>query len=341
MRPVCVVTGSTGLVGSNAVDVFISEGFDVIGIDNDMRKYFFGTSTDNVLKELLVRFPDNYQHYSADIRCRGDIETLFQEKADSIQCIIHCAAQPSHDWAAKEPFTDFEVNALGTLNLLEFTRKYCPAASFIFMSTNKVYGDTPNRLLVEESETRYEFQTSIDENMSIDQCKHSLFGASKAAADLLVQEYGRYFGMNTVCFRGGCITGSDHQGAQEHGFLAYLVKCIVNEQPYTIFGYKGKQVRDNIHAHDLARAFLCYHRNPKPGEVYNIGGGRENSVSVLEAIAKIDPSYSKLTVVDEARSGDHIWYISDLGKFKRDYPEWNITWSLDMILAELVNKNKV
>jgi len=338
MRPVCLITGSSGLVGSNSVKLFIDDGFDVIGVDNDMRKYFFGTSTDEVREGLEARFAGHFTHCSVDIRDYDSLENIF--KNNFIVCIIHCAAQPSHDWAAKEPFTDFGVNALGTLNMLELTRKYCSSASFIFMSTNKVYGDTPNRLPVEELATRYEFPKDIDENMYIDQCKHSLFGASKAAADLLVQEYGRYFNMNTVCFRGGCITGSDHQGAQEHGFLAYLVKCVANNEPYKVFGYKGKQVRDNIHAYDLARAFMAFHKKPRSGAVYNIGGGRANSVSILEAVAMIDPAYNKLEFINEERSGDHIWYISDLTRFKADYPEWDITLSLGDIINDLISKKK-
>jgi CDP-paratose 2-epimerase len=273
-----------------------------------------------------------------------------------VQMIVHTAAQPSHDWAAKEPLTDFSVNAIGTMNLLELTRLYCPNATFIFTSTNKVYGDTPNRLNIVEQETRYEAlsnlsarQIEVDELMSIDHTKHSIFGASKVAADIMVQEYGRYFGMNTVVFRGGCLTGPNHQGAELHGFLSYLIKCIVNNKPYTIFGCKGKQVRDNIHSDDLVSMFLEYHKNPKPGAVYNAGGGRENSVSILEAIEKGNQlrkkdgleSWTNFTISDEPRIGDHIWYISDLTKFKNDYPEWpGITISLDETIRQIYEFEK-
>ncbi len=337
----CLITGSGGLVGSEAVKFFSQNGFHILGIDNDMRSYFFGTSTKSVSQHLEDTIL-NYKHYSIDIRDTSKLEEIFSEYKESLECIIHCAAQPSHDWAAKEPLTDFNINATATLGLLELTRKYVPKASFIFMSTNKVYGDNPNRLSVVEQETRYEVPGyAIDETMSVDHCKHSIFGVSKLAADSMVQEYGRYFGMNTVVFRGGCITGPNHQGAQLHGFLSYLVKCIVTSQPYTIYGYKGKQVRDNIHSFDLVNAFWHYHKNPKPAAVYNMGGGRENSLSILETIEKvkqmIHSSWSKFTYIDENRSGDHIWYISDLSKFKKDYPSWSITYSIERILSEILS----
>ncbi len=337
----CLVTGSGGLVGSEAVKFFSKNGYSILGIDNDMRSYFFGTSTKPVSQQLQDTIP-SYTHFNIDIRDQKGLEEIFSKYTDSIECIIHCAAQPSHDWAAKEPLTDFNINATATLILLELTRKYCAKASFIFMSTNKVYGDNPNRLPIVEQETRYEVPNyAIDENMSLDHCKHSIFGVSKLAADSMVQEYGRYFGMNTAVFRGGCITGPNHQGAQLHGFLSYLVKCIVTDQPYTIYGYKGKQVRDNIHSFDLVNAFWNYHKNPKPAAAYNMGGGRENSLSVLETIEKvksmIGSSWTKHSYVDEARSGDHIWYISDLTKFKKDYPSWSITYSIDRILSEIIS----
>ena len=336
----CLITGSSGLVGSEAVKFFCTKNFNVIGIDNDMRQYFFGTSTVSI-NEQLVKDYANFKSLSIDIRNKDDLESIFKKYNDTIECIIHCAAQPSHDWAAKEPHTDFGINAVATLNLLELTRQYCKTASFIFMSTNKVYGDNPNRLQVKEYDTRYDIADySIDEKLSIDHCKHSIFGASKLAADIMVQEYGQYFNMNTVVFRGGCITGPNHKGAELHGFLSYLVKCIITNKSYTIFGYKGKQVRDNIHSYDLVSAFWSYHNKPTPGAVYNIGGGRDNSLSILEAIdkinAKLSKNWSNYIYNDLNRSGDHIWYISNLDKFKNNYPEWSIKYSIDDILDEII-----
>tara|TARA_Y100001958_G_C21244059_1_gene573130 strand:- start:2828 stop:4714 length:1887 start_codon:yes stop_codon:yes gene_type:complete len=338
----CIVTGSGGLVGSETVRFFSNIGYNVVGIDNDMRKYFFNTSTQSITDILKSKY-SNFTHYNIDIRKKDELETnIFKKLGNNIKCIVHCAAQPSHDWAAKEPHTDFEVNAVATLNLLELTRKYCQKASFIFMSTNKVYGDNPNRLDIEELETRWELKGrgSIDENMSVDHCKHSLFGVSKLAADAMVQEYGRYFNMNTVCFRGGCITGPNHQGAELHGFLSYIVKCIVTGKHYKIFGYKGKQVRDNIHSYDLVNAFWNYHQNPRPGAVYNMGGGRDNSLSILETIDLVndltDKKWKNYELLEEARAGDHIWYISDLSKFKKDYPNWNITYSVKRIIQDII-----
>ena len=344
MTKYCIITGSSGLVGSEAVKFFCAKNFNVIGIDNDMRLYFFGTSTVSI-KEQLVKDYDNFQSYSIDIRNKDALESIFKKYNNDIECIIHCAAQPSHDWAAKEPHTDFGINAVATLNLLELTRQYCKAASFIFMSTNKVYGDTPNRLPVEEYEKRYDIvDYAIDETMSIDQCKHSIFGASKLAADIMVQEYGRYFDMNTVVFRGGCITGPNHKGAELHGFLSYLVKCINEDKEYTIYGYKGKQVRDNIHSYDLVYAFWCYHNKPIPGAVYNIGGGRDNSLSIMEAIEKINnklgKSWSNYIYNDTSRSGDHIWYISNIEKFKKNYPNWKQKYNTKKIIEELVKGYK-
>jgi CDP-paratose 2-epimerase len=343
-----IVTGSAGLVGSQAVKFLSEKGFKVIGIDNGMRKYFFGenASTDNTKKYLISNI-ENYVHHSVDIRDAAEIDKIFETHASECDIIVHTAAQPSHDWAAREPFTDFSVNAIGTLNLLESTRKYCPSATFIFTSTNKVYGDRPNFLPIVEMKTRYECLVdnnpySIDENFSIDQSKHSLFGASKVAADILCQEYGRYFGLKTGIFRGGCLTGPDHAGAELHGFLSYLVKCVVHDKPYTIFGYKGKQVRDNIHSQDILNMFWEFHLNPKCGEVYNIGGGRDNSCSILEAIDKINiyanKKWNLYSINEQNRIGDHIWYITDLTKFKKHYPNWNINISLDNIIQEMVNK---
>ena len=344
---IAVITGSSGLIGSEACKFWDKKGFSVIGIDNDMRSYFFGkdASTVSVEKELTSSLT-NFTSHAIDIRNYNKLEALFSRYNSDIKVIIHTAAQPSHDWAAKEPLTDFTVNANGTLNLLELTRTYCPKASFIFTSTNKVYGDTPNELPLRELESRWEpveehpyFERGIDESMSIDQSKHSLFGASKLAADILVQEYGRYFGMNTVAFRGGCLTGPAHQGAELHGFLAYLIKCAVEQKPYTIFGYKGKQVRDNIHSADLIKAFWLYYQKPRVGEVYNIGGSRYSNISMLEAIIKIEEICGKhvpYTLSDQARSGDHIWYISDIQKFRSHYPEFEYDYDMDRILTEMI-----
>jgi CDP-paratose 2-epimerase len=288
---IAVVTGSAGLIGSETCKKFSAEGFDVVGIDNDMRARFFGkeASTANTRRQLEHSLK-NYRHHECDIRDAEGIDRLFGGLKDQVKVIVHTAAQPSHDWAAREPFTDFGVNAVGTLNLLEATRRHAPGAVFIFTSTNKVYGDTPNRLPLVELDKRWEierghpFWLGIDETMSIDQTKHSLFGASKVAADVLVQEYGRYFDMKTACFRGGCLTGPAHSGTELHGFLAYLMKCTVTGRPYRVFGYKGKQVRDNIHSHDLVSAFWEFFRQPRSGEVYNLGGSRHSNCSMLEAI---------------------------------------------------------
>lgn len=343
---VAIITGSGGLIGSESV-AFFSNKFDlIIGIDNNLRSYFFGeaASTWWNVERIQDRY-FNYRHQNADIRDRNALEVIFREYASDIALVIHSAAQPSHDWAAKEPLTDFTVNANGTLNLLELTRLYAPDAVFIFTSTNKVYGDNPNLLPLKEQELRWEideqhpyYKEGIDELMSIDQCKHSVFGASKVAADIMVQEYGRYFGMHTAVFRGGCLTGPNHSGAQLHGFLAYLMKCAMNKEHYTIFGYKGKQVRDNIHCFDLVNMFWHYYQNPRQGEVYNAGGGRFANCSILEAIQfceeisgnKMNYSYS-----EDNRVGDHIWYISDVRKFKLHYPAWNYTYTIYQTLTEM------
>ena len=339
-----LVTGAGGLIGSEAVRFFKEKSYRIVGIDNDMRKYFFGDDAStawNVVK-LQTDLGDDYIHIVADIRDQDAIEKIVQEYTPDI--VIHTAAQPSHDWAAKEPHTDFSVNAVGTLVMLEAVRKFAPKATFIFTSTNKVYGDAPNFLPLVEKETRWEideshpFSKGINESMSIDQTMHSVFGASKVAADIMVQEYGKYFGMNTAVFRGGCLTGPMHSGAALHGFLAYLIKCVAEGKPYTINGYKGKQVRDNIHAHDLVNMFWHFHQNPRPGEVYNAGGGRQSNISMNEAIAKSEEILgvkANVTYTDTARMGDHIWYISDLSKFKAHYPEWDITYDIDMIVGEI------
>jgi CDP-paratose 2-epimerase len=346
---IALITGSGGLIGSESV-AFFADKFDlIIGIDNDMRQYFFGTeASTNWNNNRLVEKYQNYKPHSIDIRNYNDIEQLFKQYGTDIKLIVHTAAQPSHDWAAKEPLTDFSVNATGTVNLLENTRLHCPEAVFIFTSTNKVYGDTPNYLPLIETETRFEidqnhpyFKNGIDEKMSIDQTKHSLFGASKVAADVFVQEYGRYFGMKTAVFRGGCLTGPNHSGTQLHGFLAYLMKCAITETQYTIFGYKGKQVRDNIHSYDLVNMFWHFYQNPKAGEVYNAGGGRFANWSMIEAIElceKITGNKMKYTYSETNRIGDHIWYISDLSKFKSDYPEWNWKYVLNETLEQMFNQ---
>ena len=342
---VALITGSAGLIGSEACKRFHAEGLDIAGLDNDMRRYFFGegASTDSTRAKLEKALP-RYRHHAVDIRDMGAVDAAFAHYGAEVSVVIHTAAQPSHDWAAREPLTDFAVNATGTLHLLEATRKHCPEAVFIFTSTNKVYGDTPNRLPLRELNSRWEidpahpFSIGIDETMSIDQTKHSLFGASKVAADVLVQEYGRYFGMRTMSMRGGCLTGPAHAGAELHGFLAYLMKCTVEGRPYRVFGYKGKQVRDNIHSHDLVEAFWQFFQAPRVGEVYNLGGSRHSNCSMLEAIALCEEiSGKKLdwTYVEDNRIGDHIWWISNVRRFQAHYPGWKYRYGLREILIEI------
>jgi CDP-paratose 2-epimerase len=341
-----LVTGSAGLIGAEAVRFFAKLGFRVIGIDNDMRCYFFGAdaSTTWSRRQLEQEF-SNYVHLETDIRDQPALERVFADYGSDLDLIIHTAAQPSHDWAAREPFTDFSVNATGTLNLLEMTRRHCPDAGFIYTSTNKVYGDLPNSLPLVEKELRWELEPThpyaehgIDETMSIDQSKHSLFGASKVAADVMVQEYGRYFGMKTACFRGGCLTGPGHSGAMLHGFLAYLMRCVITGQSYSVFGYKGKQVRDNIHSFDLVNAFYHFYQNPRIGEVYNIGGSRHANCSMIEAIAlceRVTGNKLNWTYSEENRSGDHIWWISDVRKFQKHYPTWHYRYGLHETIEEI------
>lgn len=344
---VAIITGCSGLIGSEATKFFHSKGFDVVGIDNHMREYFFGRDGSVIWNtESLKSTLPGFVHYEDDIRDRDAMRRIFQRYKTDVEVVIHTAAQPSHDWAAKEPITDFEVNALGTLILLEAVREYCPDAPFIFTSTNKVYGDTPNSLPLVETETRWEidkahpfFEHGIDESMTIDSSKHSVFGASKVAADVMTQEYGRYFGLKTGVFRGGCLTGPAHSGAMLHGFLAYLIKCIVTGTHYTIFGYKGKQVRDNIHSNDLVRAFWHFYEQPRSGAVYNMGGGRHSNCSVLEAISIAENmAGSKLSysLSNDAREGDHIWWVSDTRRFQQDYPDWNYEYDLKTIIGEMV-----
>ncbi|MEY2486444.1 MAG: CDP-paratose 2-epimerase [Verrucomicrobiota bacterium] len=340
-----IVTGSAGLIGSETVKRFAKDGARVVGIDNDMRAEFFGAeaSTRRTRDELIKNVP-GYEHHDIDIRDANRIHDLFKQNRGMIDAIVHTAAQPSHDWAARDPQTDFSVNANGTLNLLEAARNLCPEAPFVFTSTNKVYGDTPNRLPLQELEKRWEIEPGheyapgVSETMSIDFTKHSLFGASKAAADLLVQEYGRYFGMPTVAFRGGCLTGPAHAGTELHGFLSYLMICTVSGRPYRIFGYKGKQVRDNIHSFDLVEAFAEFIRAPRIAEVYNIGGSRHSNCSMLEAIDLCQEiSGRKLTWSYEEtnRIGDHIWWISDVRRFQDHYPKWKFRYGLREILEEI------
>lgn len=345
-----IVTGSGGLIGSEAVTHFVRAGHDVVGIENDMRSRFFGpdASTARTTTRLKDEFGAEFRSEELDIRDADGVLRLFQKIGNDLAAVIHTAAQPSHDWAASDPPTDFGVNANGTMNLLEATRKVKPDATFIFTSTNKVYGDTPNRLPLVDIGERLELPEDhhyfggIDTSMSIDGCMHSLFGVSKAAADLMVQEYGRYFDMPTVCFRGGCLTGPQHAGTQLHGFLSYLMKCTVSGDPYTVFGYDGKQVRDNIHTNDVSAAMEAFHKAPRSGAVYNLGGGRGHSCSMREAIAACERISGKTldwTYSDQARMGDHRWWISDLSKFEADYPEWKQSYDLESTLQEIHDAN--
>jgi CDP-paratose 2-epimerase len=348
---IVIITGSAGLIGSEASRFFAQQRYTVVGIDNDMRRVFFGdeASTDWNRYRLVEELGERYQHRPVDIRDATALNQIFQEHAADIVLVIHTAAQPSHDWAARDPQVDFTVNANGTLNLLEATRHFAPTAPFIFTSTNKVYGEAPNHLPLLEQALRWEIEPShtyaagIREDMSIDQTLHSLFGASKVAADVLVQEYGRYFGLFTASFRGGCLTGPNHSGAQLHGFLAYLMKCTMTGAPYTVFGYKGKQVRDNIHSADLIQAFYEFFQAPRIGEVYNVGGGRLSNCSMLEAIELCEEiagqtlhwSYS-----EQNRRGDHIWWISDTSKFSGHYPNWRLQYDVPRILEEIYTQNR-
>lgn len=346
---IVVVTGSAGLIGSEASRRFHGLGHDVWGLDNDMRASFFGEEASTArMRESLDHELINYRHFDIDIRNGVAIDELFAKGGRAISAVVHCAAQPSHDWAAREPHTDFGVNATGTLNLLEASRRRCPDAAFAFLSTNKVYGDAPNRLPFVEKETRFELPeghhlyNGIPEEFTIDQSTHSLFGVSKLSADLMVQEYGRYFGMATSCFRGGCLTGPGHAGTELHGFLAYLMKCAATGRPYTVFGHRGKQVRDNIHSADLVSAVESFVRDPRAAAVYNIGGGRESNCSMLEAIEycqQITGRELNWTYDESGRVGDHIWWISDLSSFKGDYPDWHLEYDVQRILQEIYEVN--
>jgi CDP-paratose 2-epimerase len=344
--PTAIITGSGGLIGSESVKHFAEAGYDVIGVENDMRARFFGAeaSTGSTTEELVARYPREFRWVEADIRDADAMSRLVREHAATLELVIHCAAQPSHDWAASDPQTDFAVNANGTLNLLQAVRDHRPEATFIFCSTNKVYGDTPNHLPLVETPTRLELPEDhryfggVDTSMSIDLTLHSLFGVSKAAADLLVQEYGRYFGIPTMCMRGGCLTGPAHAGTRLHGFLSYLMRCTITGEPYTVYGYGGKQVRDNIHSADLVRAFAAFHADPKVAAVYNLGGGRQSNCSMLEAIELCEAIAGRelqWSLSDENRVGDHRWWISDLEAFKRDYPGWDIEHGVEDVLREI------
>jgi CDP-paratose 2-epimerase len=347
---VALVTGSAGLIGSEAARHFAGLGLDVVGIDNDMRRYFFGDdgSTAWSLLRLTGDLGDSYTHFDTDIRDRDGLEQIFKKYGRDITVVIHAAAQPSHDWAAKEPYTDFDVNAVGTLNTLENTRHHCPEAAFIHCSTNKVYGDRPNSLPLRELETRYEvepghpYEQGIAEDMSIDDCLHSIFGVSKVAADVMVQEYGRYFDLRTACFRGGTLTGPAHSAAELHGFLAYLMRCVMEGRTYNLYGYKGKMVRDAIHSHDVLTAFEAFFRHPRSAEVYNLGGGRHANTSHIEAFRlaeEITGRAAKINYIDQPRVGDHQWYISSMAKFQSHYPQWMVTRDIPAILREIHEAN--
>lgn len=341
------MTGSSGLIGSEAVEYFDRQGHSVVGLDNNMRRVFFGPEGDTIWNlERLKSVTQNFVPCDVDIRDAGKVREVFRERRFDL--IVHCAAQPSHDKARDIPILDFEVNALGTVNLLEAMRQHCPEAVLVFLSTNKVYGDAPNEIPLQELQTRYDYArpedlAGVDETCRIDRTLHSLFGASKAAADIMAQEYGRYFEMNVGVFRGGCLTGPSHSGVELHGFLSYLVKVALSGGTYSVFGYKGKQVRDNIHSYDVVRAIEEFSANPRPGEVYNLGGGRENSISILEVISRVEQiTRCKMAwrYIDEARKGDHICYISNLSKFKRHYPNWKVTRGLDSILEEIITSQR-
>ena len=347
---VALITGSCGLVGSESALFFSKKGFEIIGIDNNSRRLFFGKEGDiSWVKSKLKKEIKNYYHFNTDIRDYNSLEKIFRKYKKNINIIIHSAAQPSHDWAKGKPFIDFDINAKATLNLLELTKKYTPECPFVFMSTNKVYGDNPNKLPLLEKKTRWEinpkhkFYKGIDESMSLDNCTHSFFGASKAYADLIVQEYGKNIGLKTSCFRAGCITGPMHSGAKLHGFLSFLVKASIKNKKYTLIGYKGKQVRDNLHSNDLVKCFWEFYKKPRNGEVYNTGGGKFSNCSILEALKIVEDSIKikiKKKVIRENRVGDHIWYVSNMNKFRKHYPKWKQIYSTKKIIYELIENFK-
>ena len=344
---IALITGSSGLVGSESVNFFCKKGFDVVGIDNDLRKFFFGKDgTTSWMKKKLLKENKNFKAINLDIRNYNGLEKIFKKYKKKITLIIHCAAQPSHDYGKNFPIIDFNVNATGTLNLLELTKIYCPNSPFIFMSTNKVYGDNPNDLKLIEKSKRWELKKNdkyfkgIDESFPIDDCTHSFFGVSKTYADLIVQEYGKNVGLKTVCFRAGCITGPNHSGTKLHGFLSYLTKTSLTKKKYFIIGYKGKQVRDNLHSYDLVNCFWEFYKKPKRGAIYNIGGGRYSNCSILEAlelIEKITNTHIKKKIIKQNRIGDHIWYISNIKKFKKEYPNWVQKYNTKRIIEELIS----
>ena len=344
---IALITGSCGLVGSESSIFFAKKKFKILGIDNNSRKFFFGKDGDITwVKNNLKKKIKHYNHLNIDIRNYSSLKKIFSKYKKKIKVIIHAAAQPSHDWAKNKPFIDFDINAKGTLNLLELTKTYCPNSPFIFMSTNKVYGDNPNYLPLVEKKTRWEiknnhrFTKGIDETMSIDNCTHSFFGASKSYADLIVQEYGKNIGLKTACFRAGCITGPNHSGAKLHGFLSYLVKSLLKKKKYTLIGYKGKQVRDNIHSHDLVSCFWEFYKKPRKGQVYNIGGCRFSNCSIIEAINYIEKKTNikiKKLYKKENRVGDHIWYVTDMKKFKKHFPQWKQKYNTKKIIDELIS----
>ena len=344
---IALITGSNGLIGSESVAFFANKGFDILGIDNNFRKFFFGYEggvEDNLHK--IISSIKKYNHFDVDIRNMLQLEKIFKKYKNRIDVIIHTAAQPSHDWAKSNINLDFQVNAIGTLNLLNLTRKYCPEAAFIFTSTNKVYGDNPNKFEFVENSTRWELKKKdknfdgIDEKMSLDNCLHSFFGTSKAYADLATQEFGKNCGLKTVCFRAGCITGPNHTGVELHGFISYILKAFINQKTYNIFGYKGKQVRDNLHSRDLINCFWEFFKKPSKGEVYNVGGGRQSNCSILEVIYYLENKFKKKfkkKFFKKARSGDHIWYITDMSKFKKNYPNWKQEFDIKKILDEQID----
>ena len=343
---IVIITGSTGLVGSESVNFFSDKGFDVVGIDNNLRQFFFGKDgSTKWIKSRLLKRNKKFRNYNIDIRNTFGLEKIFRKYNKNIKLILHCAAQPSHDYGKNFPIIDFNINATGTLNLLELTKKFCSDAPFIFMSTNKVYGDNPNKLNFTEKKTRWELKKSdkyysgIDENFSIDNCTHSFFGVSKTYADLIVQEYGKNVGLKTVCFRSGCITGPNHSGAKLHGFLSYLVKLTLSKKKYSIIGYKGKQVRDNLHSYDLVNCFWHFFKKPRVGEIYNMGGGRYSNCSIIEALDMVENLTGfniKEQKIKTPRIGDHIWYISSLKKFKKHYPNWKQKYNTKKIIEELI-----
>ena len=345
-----IITGCNGLVGSESVNFFCDKGFDVIGIDNNLRQFFFGKDGSTLwIKKNLTKRNKKFLHFNVDIRNFDKLNKIFKKYKNRVSLIIHCAAQPSHDYGKKFPFLDFHVNATGTLNLLELTKTYCPDAPFIFMSTNKVYGDNPNNLKIFEKKTRWELKLNdpnfygIDEKFSIDNSTHSFFGVSKTYADLIVQEYGKNIGLKTVCFRGGCITGPNHSGAKLHGFLSYLVKTSIENKKYNLIGYKGKQVRDNLHSQDLVNCFWEFYKKPRNGEIYNMGGGRYSNCSIVEALNLVETICNieiKRQITKLPRVGDHIWYISNLKKFKKHYPKWRQIYNTKKIIEELIDRFK-